>query len=59
MLRLYAAPAAAAMAPHATLAELGVPYELELVERDPEGGRRPGTSRCGDGSRRSRTATPS
>lgn len=33
-MRLHYAPGTAAMAPHATLAEIGVPYELVLVERD-------------------------
>ena len=37
MLRLHYSPGTAAMAPHAVLAELGVPYELALVERDEEG----------------------
>lgn len=37
MLRLHYAPGTAAMAPHATLAEIGVPYELTLVERDADG----------------------
>jgi glutathione S-transferase len=37
VLRLHYAPGTAAMAPHATLAELGVPYELALVERDEQG----------------------
>jgi glutathione S-transferase len=36
-MRLYYLPGSAAMAPHATLAEIGVPYELVLVERDKEG----------------------
>ena len=36
-MRLHYAPGTAAMAPHATLAELGVPYELVLVERDESG----------------------
>jgi glutathione S-transferase len=35
--RLHWAPGTAAMAPHAVLAELGVPYELALVERDEQG----------------------
>ncbi len=35
--RLHFAPGTAAMAPHATLAEIGVPYELVLVERDDSG----------------------
>ena len=36
-MRLHYAPGTAAMAPHAVLAEIGVPYELALVERDAEG----------------------
>ncbi len=36
-MRLHYAPGTAAMAPHATLAELGVPYELVLVARDADG----------------------
>jgi glutathione S-transferase len=36
-MRLHYAPGTAAMAPHATLAEIGVPYELVLVERDDNG----------------------
>jgi glutathione S-transferase len=36
-MRLHYAPGTAAMAPHATLAEVGVPYELALVERDASG----------------------
>jgi glutathione S-transferase len=36
-MRLHYAPGTAAIAPHATLAEIGVPYELVLVERDQEG----------------------
>ena len=36
-MRLHYAPGTAAMAPHATLAEIGVPYELVLVERDADG----------------------
>ena len=36
-MRLHYAPGSAAMAPHATLAEIGIPYELVLVERDEEG----------------------
>jgi glutathione S-transferase len=36
-MRLHYLPGTAAMAPHATLAEIGVPYELVRVERDPEG----------------------
>jgi glutathione S-transferase len=36
-MRLHYAPGSAAMAPHATLAELGVPYELALVERGADG----------------------
>ena len=37
MIRLHYLPGTAAMAPHLTLAELGVPYELARVERDDEG----------------------
>jgi glutathione S-transferase len=37
VLRLHYAPGTAARAPHATLAELGVPYELVLVERGADG----------------------
>ncbi len=33
-LRLYWRPGTAAMAPHAALAEIGVPYELVRIERD-------------------------
>lgn len=33
-MRLHYAPGTAAMAPHATLAEIGEPYELVRVERD-------------------------
>lgn len=33
-LRLYWRPGAASMAPHAALAEIGVDYELVLIERD-------------------------
>ena len=33
-LRLYWRPGSAAMAPHAALAEIGVAYELVLIERD-------------------------
>jgi glutathione S-transferase len=33
-MRLHYAPGSSAMAPHATLAEIGVPYELVPVERD-------------------------
>ena len=33
-MRLHYLPGTAAMAPHATLAEIGVPYELVRVERD-------------------------
>jgi len=33
-LRLYWRPGTASMAPHAALAELGVPYELVRIERD-------------------------
>jgi len=36
-MRLHYAPGTAAMAPHATLAEIGVLYELVLVERDADG----------------------
>ena len=36
-MRLHYAPGSAAMAPHATLAEIGVRHELVLVERDAEG----------------------
>jgi glutathione S-transferase len=36
-MRLHYAPGSAAMAPHATLAEIGIPYELVLVERDEQG----------------------
>jgi glutathione S-transferase len=36
-MRLHYLPGTAAMAPHATLAEIGVPYELVLVERDDHG----------------------
>ena len=36
-MKLHYAPGSAAMAPHATLAEIGAPYELALVERDDEG----------------------
>jgi glutathione S-transferase len=36
-MRLHYAPGSAAMAPHATLAEIGVAYELVLVERDESG----------------------
>jgi glutathione S-transferase len=32
--RLHYSPGSSALAPHATLAEIGVPYELVLVERD-------------------------
>jgi glutathione S-transferase len=35
--RLHYAPGSAALAPHATLAEIGVPYELVRVERDEAG----------------------
>jgi glutathione S-transferase len=35
--RLHYAPGSAALAPHATLAEIGLPYELALVERDENG----------------------
>ena len=36
-MRLHYLPGTAAMAPHATLAEIGVAYELVRVERDAEG----------------------
>jgi glutathione S-transferase len=36
-MRLHYAPGTAALAPHATLAEIGVPYELALVVRDEDG----------------------
>ena len=36
-MRLHYLPGTAAMAPHATLAEIGVPYELVRVERDADG----------------------
>ena len=36
-MRLHYLPGTAAMAPHATLSEIGVPYELVRVERDEEG----------------------
>ena len=36
-MRLHFLPGTAAMAPHATLAEAGVPYELVRVERDDDG----------------------
>lgn len=36
-LRLHWRPGTAAMAPHAALAEIGVDYELVLVERDEQG----------------------
>lgn len=36
-MRLHYLPGTAAMAPHATLAEIGVPYELVRVERDSDG----------------------
>lgn len=36
-MRLHYLPGTAAMAPHATLAEIGVEYELVRVERDAEG----------------------
>jgi glutathione S-transferase len=39
-MRLHYAPGSAALPPHMTLAEIGVPYELVLVERD-ENGRPP------------------
>ncbi|HEY7536420.1 MAG TPA: glutathione S-transferase family protein [Gaiellaceae bacterium] len=37
VVRLHYFPGSAALAPHLTLAELGVPYELALVERDENG----------------------
>ncbi len=36
-MRLHYLPGTAAMAPHAALAEIGVPYELVRVERDANG----------------------
>lgn len=36
-MRLHYLPGTAALAPHATLAEIGAPYELVRVERDSEG----------------------
>ena len=33
-MRLHFLPGSSAMAPHATLAEIGVPYELVRVERE-------------------------
>ena len=36
-MRLHYVPGSAALAPHMTLAEIGVPYELALVERDETG----------------------
>lgn len=36
-MRLHYAPGSAAPAPHATLAEIGFPYDLALVERDANG----------------------
>ena len=36
-MRLHYLPGTAAMAPHATLAEIGAPYELVRVERDGDG----------------------
>ena len=36
-MKLHYAPGSAALAPHMTLAEIGVPYELALVERDEDG----------------------
>lgn len=36
-MRLHYLPGTAAMAPHAALAEIGVPYELVRVERDDDG----------------------
>ena len=59
MIRLHYAPGTAALAPHAALAEIGVPYELVLVERDADG--RPPAAYLAlnpwGRSRRSRTAT--
>jgi hypothetical protein len=43
-MRLYWLPGTAAMAPHAALAEIGVDYELVLVERDEAGNSPPSTS---------------
>jgi len=37
VIRLHYMPGSAALAPHAALAEIGVPYELVLAERDAEG----------------------
>jgi glutathione S-transferase len=42
VLRLHYIPGSAAMAPHAALAEIGVPYELVLVERNDLGESTPG-----------------
>jgi glutathione S-transferase len=36
-MRLHYFPGSAALAPHMTLAEIGMPYELVLVERDEDG----------------------
>ena len=36
-MRLHYAPGSSALAPHATLAEIGVPYELVLVQRGEDG----------------------
>ena len=36
-MRLHYLPGTAAMAPHATLAEIGAPYQLVRVERDGDG----------------------
>ena len=36
-MRLHYAPGSSALAPHVTLAEIGVPYELVLVERGGDG----------------------
>ena len=60
-MRLHYLPGTAAMAPHATLAEIGAPYELVRVELDGEGRVTSDTSRStrGGGSRRSRTAISS
>jgi glutathione S-transferase len=37
VMRLHYMPGSAALAPHMTLAEIGVPYELVLAERDEQG----------------------
>ena len=34
MIKLYALPGAARLAPHILLNEIGVPFELQLVDRD-------------------------